>query len=97
MSLISIREKRRVESHGSNWDSRVAEAKEVFAPVVNFDSGFLFGGDSLIMRSYIINKILCLQYYLRKVIGRKAARWICILIENTFTALFGREVYHEGG
>jgi hypothetical protein len=24
------------------WDSRVAEAEEVFAPVVKFDRGFLF-------------------------------------------------------
>jgi len=64
--------------------------------VVNFDTGFLFRGDSLIMRGYIINKIICLQYHLRKVIGKKMARWSCILIENTFTTLFGREVYHDG-
>jgi hypothetical protein len=74
-------------------DSRVAEVEEVFAPVVNFDTGFLFWGDSLIVRNYIINKIICLQYHLRKVIGKKMARWICILIEKTFTTLFGREVY----
>ncbi len=47
------------------------------------------------MRSYVINKILCLQYHLRKVIGKKMARWVCILIEKTFTTLFGREVYHD--
>jgi len=44
------------------------------------------------MRNYIINKIMCLQYHFRKVIGKKMARWICILAEKTFTALFGREV-----
>jgi len=95
--LISTREKRRDESHGPNWDSRVAEADEVPAPMVNFDTGFLFWGDSLIMRSYIINKIICSEYHLRKVIGKKMARSICILIEKTFTTLFGREVYHEEG
>ena len=95
MSLISIREKRRVESHGSYWDSLVAGAKEVFAPVVNFFAAFYFRGDSLIVRSHIINKIICLQYHLRKVIGKKMARWICILIEKTFTTLFGREVYYD--
>jgi hypothetical protein len=49
------------------------------------------------MRSYVINKMLCLQYHLRKVIGKKMARWVCIWIEKTFTALFGREVYQEEG
>ena len=48
------------------------------------------------MRNYIINKVICLQYHLRKVIGKKMARWICILIEKTLTTLFGREVYHDG-
>jgi hypothetical protein len=33
-----------MESHGSYWDSRVAEVEEVFSPVVNFDTGFLFFG-----------------------------------------------------
>jgi len=47
------------------------------------------------MRNYLINKIICLQYHLRKVIGKKMARWICILIEKNFTNLFGREVYHD--
>jgi len=45
------------------------------------------------MRNYIINKIICFQYHLRKVIGKKMARWICILIEKTFTIPFGREIY----
>jgi len=95
--LISIGEKRRVESHGPYQDSRVAGAEKVFAAVVNSDRGHLFWQHSLIVRSHIINKILCLQYHLRKVIGKKMARWICILIEKTFTTLFGREVYHEEG
>ncbi len=49
------------------------------------------------MRNYIINKILCFQYHLRKVIGKKMADRICILIEKTFIALFGRENYREEG
>jgi hypothetical protein len=46
------------------------------------------------MRSYIINKILCLQYRLRGIIGKKKARTVCIILEKVFTTLFGREVYH---
>ena len=57
---------------------------------------FYFENDSRNMRNYIINKVICLQYHLRKVIGKKMARWICILIEKTLTTLFGREVYHDG-
>jgi len=56
-----------------------------------------FKNDSLSMRNYIINKIICLQYRLRKVIGKKMARWICIVVEKTFTTLFGRDVYQEEG
>ena len=33
-----------MENHGSYWDIRIAEVEEVFAPVVNFDTGFLFLG-----------------------------------------------------
>ncbi len=95
--LISIGKKRRGDSHGLYKDSRVTGLEKVFAAVVNFEAGFLFWMHSLIMRSHIINKILCLQYHLRKVVGKKAARRICILIEKTFTALFGREVYHREG
>jgi hypothetical protein len=47
------------------------------------------------MRSLIVNKILSLQYRLGKVIGRKTARRICIILERGFTALVGREVYHD--
>ncbi len=87
---------RGVESHGSCWDSRVGVLEEVFSSVVNFDTGLLFfGGDSSMMRNYIINNIICFQYHLRKVIGKKMARWICILLEKTFTTLFGREIYGE--
>ena len=46
------------------------------------------------MRNYIINKIISLQYHLRKVIGKKMTKWNCILIEKAFTILFGREVDH---
>jgi hypothetical protein len=45
------------------------------------------------MRNYIINKIVGLQYHLRKIIGKKMARYVCIAIEKSFTTLFGRERY----
>ncbi len=45
------------------------------------------------MRSLMINKILSFQYRLGRVIGRKWASRICIVLEKTFTAIFGREVY----
>jgi hypothetical protein len=51
----------------------------------------LFG--VMALRSYIINKILSLQYRLGKVIGRKKAAQVCILMERGFSALFGRESY----
>ena len=47
------------------------------------------------MRSIIINKILSFQYLLGRLIGRKMAGFICIVLEKTFTALFGREVYKD--
>jgi hypothetical protein len=47
------------------------------------------------MRSAIINKILSFQYCLGKLIGRKKANRICIFVEETFTNLFGREVYYD--
>jgi hypothetical protein len=47
------------------------------------------------MRSIIINKILSLQYILRGLIGKKKANSICIVLERSFTALFGREVYQD--
>ncbi|OGP87595.1 MAG: hypothetical protein A2157_13765 [Deltaproteobacteria bacterium RBG_16_47_11] len=51
------------------------------------------------MRSVIINKILCLQYRLGRIIGRHKARWICMVIERVSLNLFGRERNHflEGG
>jgi hypothetical protein len=45
------------------------------------------------MRSLVINKILSFQYRLGRIIGRKWACRICIVLERTFTAIFGREVY----
>ncbi|HUL20310.1 MAG TPA: hypothetical protein VLZ10_02570 [Thermodesulfobacteriota bacterium] len=48
------------------------------------------------VRSTIVNKLLSFQYRLGKLIGRKRARRICILIEGTFTNYFGREVYGDG-
>jgi len=45
------------------------------------------------VRSWFINKILSFQYRLGKIIGRKRASQICIIIDRTFTAVFGREVY----
>ncbi len=47
------------------------------------------------MRSLLINKILSFQYRLGKIIGRKRACRICIALERTFTAIFGREVYDD--
>ncbi len=47
------------------------------------------------MRSLVINKILSFQYRLRKMIGRRRADCICIALETTFTAIFGREVYDD--
>ncbi len=47
------------------------------------------------MRSMIINKILSLQYLLGKLIGRKRTSEICIILEKTFTTLFGRETYKD--
>jgi len=47
------------------------------------------------VRSVIINKILSFQYRLGKIIGRRKASRICTVLERTFTALFGREVYDD--
>jgi hypothetical protein len=46
------------------------------------------------MRSWVINKILSIQYRLGKLIGKREATRICIVLEKTFTDLFGREVYN---
>jgi hypothetical protein len=46
------------------------------------------------MRNYAINKIFCLQYRLRRIIGKDKAKSISILLEKTLTTLFGREVYN---
>jgi len=45
------------------------------------------------MRSYVIDKILCLQYRLRGVIGKQRARSVSVILEKAFTGLFGRGVY----
>ncbi len=50
-------------------------------------------GDLRTMRSLVINKIICFQYRLGKLIGRRKAARICIVLDKTFTGLFGREVY----
>ena len=47
------------------------------------------------MRSLVINKILSFQYRLGKMIGRRKASRICMILERTFTAFFGREVYDD--
>ncbi len=41
-------------------------------PVVNFDTGFLFLGDFLIVRNYTMNKAFGLRYHVR-VVGKKTA------------------------
>jgi len=47
------------------------------------------------MRGFVINKILSFQYRLGRVVGRGKARSVCILLEKSFVALFGREVCHD--
>ena len=49
------------------------------------------------MRSLVVNKILSFQYRLGKLIGRKKANRICIVLERIFTDLFGREAYDDKG
>ena len=49
------------------------------------------------MRNLVINKILSFQYRLGKLIGRKKASQICIVLERIFTDLFGRETYDDKG
>jgi len=51
------------------------------------------GREHTAMRSLVINKLLSFQYRLGKLIGRRKAARICIVLEKTFTGLFGREVY----
>ena len=51
------------------------------------------GREHTTMRSLLINKLLSFQYRLGKLIGRRKAARICIVLEKTFTGLFGREVY----
>lgn len=46
------------------------------------------------MRSYLINKNLCLSYWLRKRIGKKRALFVAGTIEKTIL-VFGREVIPE--
>jgi len=43
------------------------------------------------MRSFLINKNLCLRYWLRKRIGKKRALWVTSTIEKTIL-IFGRDV-----
>jgi hypothetical protein len=43
------------------------------------------------MRSFLINKNLCIHYWLRKRIGKKRALWTANAIEKMIL-LFGREV-----
>ncbi len=45
------------------------------------------------MRSYLINKNLCISYRLGKLIGRKWARRVCMTSEKIIL-IFGREVYN---
>jgi hypothetical protein len=49
------------------------------------------------VRSLVINKILSFQYRLGKIIGRRKASRLCTILERSFTALFGREVYDDKG
>ncbi len=47
------------------------------------------------MKSLVVNKILSFQYRLGRIIGRRKAGCICNVLEKTFTAVFGREVYND--
>jgi hypothetical protein len=47
------------------------------------------------MRSGIINRILSFQYHLGRLIGKKRANRIGIFLEESFTNLFGREIYYD--
>ena len=40
------------------------------------------------MRSLVVNKILSFQYRLGKLIGRKKANRICIVLERIFTEVY---------
>jgi hypothetical protein len=44
------------------------------------------------MNSWLINKNVCFQFRLRKIVGKKIARRITINIEKAIVAIFGREV-----
>ncbi len=88
------------ESHGSLRDSRVAKDGITGTGLPWLYSKvairFSFKEKALNdMRSTIINKILSLQYLLGKQIGKKNARGICIILEKSFTTLFGREMYRD--
>lgn len=48
------------------------------------------------MRSLVINRILSFQYRLGKLIGRRKASRVCVVLDKAFTTLFGREVYNGG-
>ena len=52
------------------------------------------------MRSFLINKNLCLFYWLRKRIGKKRAFWVTQILETTIL-VFGREsipcLHHPSG
>jgi hypothetical protein len=53
--------------------------------------GILRGRSERQMRSFLINKNLCIHYWLRKRIGKKRALWTTNAIEKMIL-LFGREV-----
>ena len=48
------------------------------------------------MRGFLMNKNLCLYYWLRKKIGKKPALWVASNIEGTIL-IFGREEVPCGG
>lgn len=83
---------RRASGYGSSRSCGFSGRLGVFGVGSNVGGAYILSGGSAV-RNYIINKIVGFQYYLRKIIGKRMARYICIGIEKTFTTVFGRERY----
>lgn len=66
-----------------------------YQPCVRMARSLLFNPtEGRRMRSMVINRILSFQYRLGKLIGRRKAARICVVLDRAFTSLFGREVYN---
>ena len=58
---------------------------------------FLLLGLSLIVRDDIMNKVIYLQYHLRKVIGKKMARWVLYIDQSISRNITHSKINHEEG